>query len=289
MALNTKLITQEISEIQQTGMVSDWERWLRDNPNNFSYWFPHIENLREKGICVPHSVIIPISMDLVKPFFMEQEGDREKIMQWIAETVKPSILQRFPSGKVFIKNGCYSGKFRFSENCLITDTRDEESLFNHICTIQYDSFCVESGGNLEIIVREYIEPEPGTPSIYHGMPLRPEIRIFYDFDKHRYLYDSNYWDWSVCHEGIARHSEDGKVYEAAYPSLVKSMEERLAKHQPLIVKALESVEGLQLADGVPNIWSVDFILEDDRVWLIDMALGWMSAYWNPEKAGLKNQ
>ena len=38
-----------------------------------------------------------------------------------------------------------------------------------------------------------------------------------------------------------------------------------------------------------GIWSVD-ILEDEchDFWLIDMALGYRSAYWKPEKAGIKD-
>lgn len=38
-----------------------------------------------------------------------------------------------------------------------------------------------------------------------------------------------------------------------------------------------------------RIWSVD-ILKDGKqhFWLIDMALGCRSAYWDPEKAGVAN-
>ena len=38
-----------------------------------------------------------------------------------------------------------------------------------------------------------------------------------------------------------------------------------------------------------GIWSVD-ILEDEchDFWLIDMASGYRSAYWDPEKAGVAN-
>ena len=41
--------------------------------------------------------------------------------------------------------------------------------------------------------------------------------------------------------------------------------------------------------NLSGIWSVD-ILEDEQgeFWLIDMALGYRSAYWNPEKAGVNN-
>lgn len=49
---------------------------------------------------------------------------------------------------------------------------------------------------------------------------------------------------------------------------------------PAIIETLENVEGLR------GIWSVDFILEEDKAWLIDMALASRSAYWDTQKAGL---
>ena len=42
----------------------------------------------------------------------------------------------------------------------------------------------------------------------------------------------------------------------------------------------EIAEALAKVDKLCDIWSVDFILEEDRVWLIDMAIGCRSAYYD---------
>lgn len=284
MAYNNKIKAPELSG--NTGQESIWEKWLRTNPNNFSYWFPHVASLDGKGISVPHSEVVPVPTDVLNAFFMEKEDDAEKVNKWVTEAVAPVISEKFPAGKLFIKNGCFSGKIRFSESCLIEDPSDIVTLTKHISNIQYDSLCLDTCGNLEMVLREYIEPEPDTPTIYHGMPLRPEVRIFYNFDSHRYLYAANYWDWKECHDGICRHKEDGEVYENIYPSLREKLARRLIKHLPSILRALDSVDTLKMPNNIYNIWSVDFILEEDRAWLIDMAVAWHSAYWNKEKAGL---
>ena len=275
---------EKTTSVLEKNAMSGWEKWLRTSPNNFSYWFPHIKGLENMGVSIPRSEIIPLSMDIVKAFFMEEKGDKEKISGWIHKTVVPVLKTKFPKEKVFIKNGCYSGKFRFAENCLIEDPDDKETLVRNICNIQYDSLCLDKCGNLELVIREFIGPEDDTPTIYHGMPLRPEIRIFYDFDRHRYLYAANYWDWNECHDGICRHEEDARIYENYYPTLKGKMGSRLVRHLPTIIKALDSIDGLRMPGDQPNIWSVDFILEENRIWLIDMAVAWQSAYWDKERA-----
>lgn len=91
-------------------------------------------------------------------------------------------------------------------------------------------------------------------------------------------------DWDYCHDGIANHNwEDGNTYEEAYPSLVAKYTERRETFLPVIKNALKTVEGLG------EIWSVDFILDNDKVWLIDMARGKQSAYWDDKKIyGINN-
>ena len=269
--------------------------YLRNNPNNFSYWFPHIEKVTEAGVAVPKSIIIPVSEPLYKSFYAEEEAqcDEERIDKWVLETVVPTVRQHFPgTKKFFIKNGCFSNKFRFGKNCLIEDINDEETLIKHICSIQYDALCCETDGYLELIIREYIEPKADTPTIYQGMPLRPELRLFYNFDGHQLLYVVNYWDWNHCHDGICfspfsdERKPDADVYEAAYPQLDADTRRLFTKHRPVIEKALSTITTLQMPGDNPNIWSVDFMLEENRCWLIDMAQGWRSAYWDYKKAGL---
>ena len=287
------LITPPTPEEQQAAHES-FMRYLRENPNNFSYWFPHIKNLTEKGISIPYSIIIPIPEEVYKAFFREEEGDAEKIDRWVTDIVSPTIAVNplLNGRKLFIKNGTFSNKFDFSKACLIEDARDEETLIRHISNIMYDSYMHETDGYLELVVREFIEPEENTPTIYNGMPLRCEARVFYNFDTHQLLYAVNYWDWNYCHDGICfalggERKPDADTYEKAWPLLEFKTRYLLRQHQELIEKALASVDTLHVPEGYPNIWSVDFMLEEEKVWLIDMAVGWRSAYWNPEKAGLK--
>ena len=265
--------------------------YLRNNPNNFSYWFPHIKGLNDHGISIPKSTVIPVPEEIYKSFFRENEGDDERIDSWVTSQVLP-VIETSPwmkNRKIFIKNGCFSNKFDFANGCLIADPNDEETLIKNICNIQYNSLMHETDGYLELVLREFVEPSRAdTPTIYNGMPLRPEIRIFYDFDRHQYLYAVNYWDWDKCHDWICfkwdgERTQDADTYEKAWPYLLFTTKDLLEKHLTLITDALNTVTSLTMPDGLPNIWSVDFILEEDRVWLIDMAQGWRSVYWNPEK------
>lgn len=153
--------------------------------------------------------------------------------------------------------------------------------------IENEAAMFETGGDLELVLREYIEPRPDTPTIYNGMPLRPELRVFFDFDNRKILYAVNYWDWDYCHDRICsgwngERTPDADVYEWNYLRLAEETERLKNKHLSTIWSALSQVTTLTMPDGRRNIWSVDFMLEEDKVWLIDMAQGWRSAYWNPD-------
>ena len=114
------------------------------------------------------------------------------------------------------------------------------------------------------------------------MPLRNEYRVFYDFDNRKALYIANYWDWDYCHDAISHNVTDKIVYEKVYNHLAERYVQNREKVMAMVGEHMKNVE-------LSGIWSVD-ILEDEchDFWLIDMALGYRSAYWNPEKAGVKN-
>lgn len=255
----------------------NWMNELRSNPNNFSFWFPFVKDLKIRGLMVPKSVVIDCPEEVAMSFFMEKEGDGQRIDQWVSDKVVPAVKENFLSGEIFIKNGCFSDKYTFDNACHVKDAFDIRQLTEQIIRIQNDSLCLERGGNLELVIREYIPAAPGTPTIYHGMPLRPEVRIFYDFRYHQYLYAVNYWLWDECHDYICRHPEDAMVYQMEYPKLNRQTAELLIRHMETLCRTMDSVEGLA------GIWSVDFILEDDRVCLIDMAQSHRSAYWDAER------
>ena len=175
-----------------------------------------------------------------------------------------------------MKNGGFSDKYRFN---LCTPGPDELGMAENLINMNYDALCFSADGITEVCVRELIpHNEKTTPCIYQGMPLRPEFRVFYDFDRHQPLYAVNYWDWDYCYKAISRNPTDKIVYEAVYPQLESRYQEVSQFAMELVEKSLANVTGLK------GIWSVDLMEVDNRkFYLIDMALGASSAYWDQER------
>ena len=80
--------------------------------------------------------------------------------------------------------------------------------------------------------------------------------------------------------------------EIIYVGKAKNLKNRVTQYfydsvktEKVMAMVGEHMKNVELS----GIWSVD-ILEDEchDFWLIDMALGHRSAYWNPKKAGVDN-
>lgn len=260
----------------------NYMKYLRENKNNFSYWFPKLSVVNRHGIMVPKSYIVDVPEDIYEAFFQERKGDRCLIRQWTHKAVLPIIKKHFDGKEVFLKNGCYSGKFNFDKCCHIKAGASLEDIVTHLCELQMDSLLKETDGNLEMVLREWIQPEEGNKTIYGGMPLRTEMRLFYDFSNHKPLYWVNYWNWDDCHDPICigwdgERKEDADVYEEYYSYIDEELGLCYEKHWQTIVDALQQVSSME------GIWSVDFLFEKEQVWLIDAAIGPRSHYWDSEK------
>lgn len=250
---------------------------LKNDVHNVSYWFPKVKDC---GIKVPETFIKEIPESLFEHLFMDKpDKDIGVIFKWVQEELIPNIPDTL-RGLIFVKNGAFSNKFDFN-TCSIRSNVLE--LTRAIIEINYASLMFDTGGNTEIVIRERIPfDESKTPTIYHGMPLRNEYRVFYDFDNKKALYVVNYWDHDYCYDAISRNITDKIVYEKAYGPLSEHYMHNKEKVMSLINDHMKDI-------SLTGIWSVD-ILEDEvgDFWLIDMALGYRSAYWDPKKAGVVN-
>jgi hypothetical protein len=141
--------------------------------------------------------------------------------------------------------------------------------------IEQAALCFDTCGDLELVFREWIEPESGTPTIYGGMPLRPEMRVFYDFDRNKVLYDKFYWDWDYCFPHI-EGTEDEQEYSETYPVIECDY---LSKRSE-VIKQLS--EDLSKVEGMNGVWSIDILMNNGEMWMIDAAIAQQSAYWDPE-------
>lgn len=256
---------------------------LRSDPNNMSKWLPAITpaNGETRKLRIPKTTIVQVPDDICHSFFMERRGDREKIIQFVEEQVVPKAKEAEIYPGIFMKNGGFSDKYQFN---LCTPGPDEVNMAMNLISMNYDALCLGADGITEICVRELIPHNTKTtPCIYHGMPLRPEFRVFYDFDRHQPLYAVNYWDWNYCHDAICRNYTDKIVYEAHYPKLLDQYNENKNNVIEMIASDMKSISTLK------GVWSIDVMLcepqeyqkEYEGFWLIDMAIGCRSAYWNP--------
>ena len=218
--------------------------------------------------------------DILECFFLEHDNDREKICEFVDKNVIPYINKWFPNDECFLKNGCFSNKFDFNSSCHVTSF-DTESIVDHILNIEDISLMVEASGDLEFAFREYVRPhDDSLLSIYNGMTLIPEFRVFYDFDNSKVLYVSNYWDYDYCYDTVKSNNEkDGDIFDEAYKSYIKQAYE---SNKDIVAEEVHKL--MKGHNELCGIWSVDVMMNGDELWLIDMALGYRSAYWDPMKA-----
>lgn len=248
-----------------------WLDYVHADNNNLSFWYPKVKDC---GFLTPKTIIIPHTEEIIKALFMEDPGDKERITAFVEKNIMPAIKKI--GGLPFIKNGSFSNKFQFNLCC--PASADLDTIIHSIIQINYDAMCFGAGGENETVIRERIPAAEDYPAIYQGMPLRPEFRVFYDFSLKRVIYIQNYWDWDYCYEAIARHPEDGNVFALNYGKIHDIYKNAVRKLWQQAEEKLKKTEGLN------GIWSVDFLLDDNtQFWLIDMAEGYKSAYFQMHK------
>ena len=141
--------------------------------------------------------------------------------------------------------------------------------------------CFDADGTSEMVIREVIEYDYNTvPTIYNGLPLRSEYRVFVDFDSNRVLYIVNYWDYDYCYKHL--NKTDKIIFDYMKLYLESEFENNKDRVIELIEKNLIPYNK-KTKDGLSGIWSVDIMKVDEDYYLIDMAIGCQSAYYDYKK------
>ena len=268
--------------------------------NNFSYWYPKVKDC---GLPVPKSCIIQIPDDLADRgvFYMENIPESQKAVdQFVTGKVFPALEESgIKTAHLFVKNGAFSNKFDAEKGCLCL--YDKYDLVRSILNIQYNSAMFETGGEKEIVIRERIGYNSELiPCIYHGLPLRPEFRVFYDFDIHEVLFVANYWDYDYCRDHIM-DATDKIVFDKMKDYLYCAFERWKDDVADKVSQCMKNVTDLS------GPWSVDIMMTNypENIqrrmmedignkystvqhpvgYLIDMAVAERSAYWDqrPQK------
>lgn len=261
----------------------------REYPENFSNWYYHIKSFGDFA----HAEVVSNQIFTFEETEAMQETDIIEKVDWnkINEILKPTI-EKMDRGTIYnIKNGCFSNKFDF-ETCLVT----RETLAKQLWKINYNSTMYSTGGYTELVVRELIPKNINKYhlTIYNGMPLRTEVRVFYNMETKKIEYIVDYWDYNYCKDNL--HNLNDKIIFDAFHNQVKTSIPNIRNHwmefEDVSNEIRKHIHTLEFDDELKGIWSIDFMYDyedGNKIYLIDMARGFRSAYWNFNKLTTETQ
>lgn len=246
----------------------------RNYPENFSNWYPLIKNT---GYFKTANIINNQIFSFEEVEIMQETDNIDKV-NWdkINKILKPT-LDKLENNKLYsIKNGCFSNKFNFS-----TCVTNKSDLAINLWKLNYMSCMYETGGFTELVVRELIPYNKATtPTIYNGMPLRTEVRVFYNMNTQKIEYINDYWDYEYCFVNLDNLT-DKLIFE--WFSFNDNKDKELIYTVDYIYQYINT---LKFDEKLQGIWSLDFMLCKDceekynGIYLIDMARGSRSAYYD---------
>lgn len=241
---------------------------LRRSPNTMSHWLPRFEG---KGFNIPETVIIPLTVDWLDWLFSDNYKP-EKIKEftdWINGKLAETSFNT--DRELFVKTGNFSNKFVFKfPHLKRTDNIGEQFL-----DVFYGGMCVGCEECPEICIREFIHTTYERKSIYYGMKLNTEFRVLYDFDRKEIAGIFNYWDRKTMQENLY-DKQDLENFNACIDDIESDFEYLKPILADIIAENMKSVE-------LSGIWSVDFMWDGQKFWLIDAGIGNQSYYF--EKLG----
>lgn len=274
---------------------------LGKNPNNIGYWLPKITQAvdNQNFFHIPDTTIIKVPMTMLQLTRQEYMQLSPATFRIINEYCK-KVFNLQDNGNYFVKTGTYSSKFDF-RNAHVYGNEVKE-LGQYLLYIHYQALSMAhydlSGRNQPIIygvsttnewcVRKFIEDEEEVPTIYNGLPLHCEYRVFIDFDHKQVLAIHPYWDEKVMEKRFNQAADKNNPKNLHDSITFSIQQEKLNKQyeetKDLVAHKIQSL--LQQNDiNLKGQWSIDIMKNGEKYWLIDMALAQNSAYYEyvPEK------
>lgn len=251
----------------------------RNYPENFSNWYPNILDFGKFS----HVDIINNQIFTLKEMEAFERVDNIDNVDWneINQILKPTLDKMKPLRLYSMKNGCFSDKFNFEISTVTKDT-----LPRKLWELNYDSHMFETGGHTELVIRELIPFDNREyMTIYNGMPLRTEVRVFYNMDTKNIEYMMDYWDYDYCNQHIS-NKNDNLIFNIFHNKIeVPSMIEHKLEYNTVCQLICNAIDTLKFSNWFTGIWSIDFmyVREKAKIYLIDMARGFRSAMWDIDK------
>lgn len=202
----------------------------------------------------------------------------------VSDVVNACIESCFDSGAMFnlpCKANRKTHEVFAVECCASPDDDDSFSyaVLNHLtCSMAspLNNRCFYGANTTnEWVVREYIKDKENNPTIYNGLPLHTEYRVFVDFDTKEILGASPYWRSDVMKNEFKKVSSPQERHDyVVYKMHEDILNQRYHESVQTVLAELKKV--------IPRIeltgqWSVDVMRNGNDYYIIDMALAEHSA------------
>ena len=256
---------------------------LNHDPNTMSNWLFAIKEVvdRTQFFKIPKTRIIKVPLALLQSTrvydFRELSPLSLEVINRFAMIVFDLDLEK----DYFIKTGTFSSKFDF-RNAKVTKGQEVSELGSYLWYIQSQANQMASplnnkviygvSSNNEWVVREFIDDVEANPTIYNGLPLHTEYRVFVDFDTEEVIGVSPYWHPQVMKEnfldiGVSAPVQKNHEY-INYINHEETLMKRYEENKDLVVSEVSKL----LKDcKLKGQWSIDIMQNDSDFWLIDMA------------------
>lgn len=273
---------------------------LLSNPDSIGRWLPALRRAAEgTAFRVPETTVAQVPM----PVLQLARIAYEDVNPTTHEIVNRWAQQAFgleEGGDYFLKTGVFSSKFDF-RNARVNDPQEIAEIGDYLLYTHHLALAMAgplnavptygAGTSAEWAVREFVPADPGAPEIYHGMPLRCELRVFVDCDSDEVLSVVPYWNPETMKNRFSQMADadhpdnrhDMVVYLLAEEELTRRFEEL---REPVARMVEEMLPGLALEGQ----WSLDVMSQgknSDDLWLIDMARAQSSAFYESVPEGLR--
>lgn len=258
---------------------------LDNNINQMGYWLPKVAEI--SPFKIPDTKIMKVPLSLLQLGRVFEYNELTPTTFKIINEYCKKLFELDLNGTYFIKNGVFSSKFDF-RNAKVTTPQEVAELGQYLFYIHQQACQMASllnnksiygcGTTNEWIVREYIE-SPVKETIYMGLPLNTEYRIFVDFDKKTILSDNQYWNKEVMNKRFEENRNNHDIhdvitYNMASERLEKTYNENIGKVKEMMQELLNN--NIEMTGQ----WSVDIMQVKNDFYLIDMALAENSFYYD---------
>lgn len=258
------------------------------NPNSMGHWFPQLVDAAKDSqfFKIPETTIVKVPMTLLQLTRLDY-GSLTSTTLEIVDRFCQKAFHLDESKEYFIKTGTYSSKYDF-RNAHVHGVKEVRELGEYLLYIHFQAVmmaepltspCIYGVSTTnEWVVREFIPDKENNPTIYKGLPLHTEYRVFVDCDTNEVIGISPYWEPNIMKQRFGREEDVNSPHQIHDYIIYQMHEETLMKrYEEHKERVREEVKNLLPRLNLTGQWSIDVMQNRDEFWLIDMALAQNSA------------